>query len=1407
MPQKFRYYQTEADNAICEELEINNKCIVKMFCGTGKSLLMRYCKVVKKQKLCVFVFPSLSLIDQFTNDYLNDFPQENLLKISSELESTTDPKEIIKFLKRKKNKIICITYQSYKTLLDNLGETNINVCIFDEAHHAVGETYQKLIFENELCEKQIFFTATPKNANGIIMYDREQLDAGMCGKLVYDYTYLDGVNEDYLNPFDIRVDFSTKDTNISLYESICRAIIASGNNRVLTFHSDVNTRRDKSVKNFVNENQFIECFNEFIEKRGFYKKITMVGLSSDISNKDRLKILKDFDETPDDEIYIICSCETIGEGIDTKNANMCVFIDPKSSFVKIIQNIGRIVRKQVGIDKPKSTILIPCWVDKEKYLECGGDREKCDEIIRQDINKDGNFNGILNVMSALRQEDEDIYDICLHYPDTYSPQEIRSNLEKQGYKIEEPIGEGYLIENLEYMIGSELDYEEYEDCDSDEEIISRVAEENNVCVEIHTTSLENPIEKYNSECKSGNIVRLYKTKTTTDDEEETETIYQPIVNKNNSKKNKDSISGPKREKRFNINVHSNSDIKVLWNISNNIDITQNICSCILDCEVVDTWFERLEELKGFINENRKRPSQKSKNEEEKKLGSWLSNQFQNYKNKKMNEERKIKWEEFIEEYKEYFKDLDEIWDVHLNELKQFINENKKKPANGSKNEEEKKLGSWISSQMQNYKDNKMNEEIKVKWEEFKEEYKEYILTVDEIWNNKFIGLNKFINDNDKLPIKESKNEIEKKLGIWLNSQKKNHKNNKMNEERKIKWEEFIEEYKEYFKDLDEIWDVHLNELKQFINNKKIPSQSSINEEEKILSRWLTNQNSNYKDNKMNEEKKIKWEEFKEEYKEYILTVDEIWNNKFIGLNKFINDNDKLPVKETKNEIEKKLGIWLSSQKKNYKNKKMNKERKIKWEEFIEEYKEYFKDLDEIWNIHLNELKQFINENKKKPANGSKNEEEKKLAKWLSHQITNYRNKKEGMKDENKRKIWDEFIEEYKEYFVTDDGKWDNQLNELKQFINKNKKSPSQHAKNEEEKLLGCWLNQRNMQYKNNEMKDEGKRKLWEEFKEKYKEYFRDFDEIWDTNFNKIKKFIYNNNKRPSHHSKNEEEKKIGKWLSHQIHSYKNKKFIEERKIIWKEFIDSYPDLFKKEEGEEEIEEPKEKKKKSMKLKFIIISKKENTEERKKRVKSEISILHQKYKTMNSQNLNKEFKENQELWKKYHEISEENEKSFPEEEIPRNRIIAELDKIKTKRTKVVVDMGCGKGQISEHFKSKNDTRFQFKNYDHISENDNVISCDISSLNDLEDDSVDICILSLAMWGSNCKEYVKEANRILESNGQLFIIEATKRWSEKDDSGNIIEGKEGTRLYELLIENGFQIINSSKEKFCLFVCVKR
>ena len=42
------------------------------------------------------------------------------------------------------------------------------------------------------------------------MYDKDDLEDNMCGNLVYDYSYLKGTLEDYLNPFTIQLDFMLK---------------------------------------------------------------------------------------------------------------------------------------------------------------------------------------------------------------------------------------------------------------------------------------------------------------------------------------------------------------------------------------------------------------------------------------------------------------------------------------------------------------------------------------------------------------------------------------------------------------------------------------------------------------------------------------------------------------------------------------------------------------------------------------------------------------------------------------------------------------------------------------------------------------------------------------------------------------------------------------------------------------------------------------------------------------------------------------------------------------------------------------------------------------------------------------------------------------------------------------------
>jgi ribosomal RNA-processing protein 8 len=221
----------------------------------------------------------------------------------------------------------------------------------------------------------------------------------------------------------------------------------------------------------------------------------------------------------------------------------------------------------------------------------------------------------------------------------------------------------------------------------------------------------------------------------------------------------------------------------------------------------------------------------------------------------------------------------------------------------------------------------------------------------------------------------------------------------------------------------------------------------------------------------------------------------------------------------------------------------------------------------------------------------------------------------------------------------------------------------------------------------------------------------------------------------------------------------------------------------------------EKKKDMSKKEIKPMVKKETTEQKQQRTKSEMSILHQKYKTMNSQTLHKHFEDNPDDWGKYHKISEENEETFPDEEIPYKKIIEYLEKIPGKKTKDIADLGCGKARVCEHFSDSK--RFKFINMDHVSCSDIVMKQDIKDTG-LDDYSIDIVVLSLAMWGSNCNDYITEANRILDENGVLLIIEPTKRWTDEETGGN--------KLVKLLEDNNFTIKNINEEKFMFIECIK-
>ena len=70
----------------------------------------------------------------------------------------------------------------------------------------------------------------------------------------------------------------------------------------------------------------------------------------------------------------------------------------------------------------------------------------------------------------------------------------------------------------------------------------------------------------------------------------------------------------------------------------------------------DKWITKLEWVKKYINKNKKKPTRKNKNE--KIYGVWLSLQVQNYRKNEcimLDDTIRHLWEDFISEYKDYFK--------------------------------------------------------------------------------------------------------------------------------------------------------------------------------------------------------------------------------------------------------------------------------------------------------------------------------------------------------------------------------------------------------------------------------------------------------------------------------------------------------------------------------------------------------------------------------------------------------------------------------------------------------------------------------------------------------------------------------------------------------------------------------
>lgn len=222
---------------------------------------------------------------------------------------------------------------------------------------------------------------------------------------------------------------------------------------------------------------------------------------------------------------------------------------------------------------------------------------------------------------------------------------------------------------------------------------------------------------------------------------------------------------------------------------------------------------------------------------------------------------------------------------------------------------------------------------------------------------------------------------------------------------------------------------------------------------------------------------------------------------------------------------------------------------------------------DAWSEMLAKVKMYIEKNGQRPPDTSKNSEIRRMGRWISYQLVNYKKRECIMKSDEIYKTWNTFMNCYIEHFKSNEEIWDDNLEKVKNYIDSNKCRPGVYSKDYNTKKMGVWVSTQliNSKKRINIMKSNEIYDKWNTFIRDYSDYFKSSNEAWNELLEKVENYIDKNQRRPSIHSKDEEIKKMGNWISIQLKHSKTRQYIMKSNEIydrWNVFMDKYSDYFK-----------------------------------------------------------------------------------------------------------------------------------------------------------------------------------------------------------------------------------------------------
>jgi len=338
------------------------------------------------------------------------------------------------------------------------------------------------------------------------------------------------------------------------------------------------------------------------------------------------------------------------------------------------------------------------------------------------------------------------------------------------------------------------------------------------------------------------------------------------------------------------------------------------------------------------------------------LGIWCNRKRQNYKKGKLSSERIAALESIEGWYWEI--DMDKVWEENLQQVMAYKKKESKFPPRSQGS-----LGTWCDTQRQNYKKGKLSSERIAALESIEGWYWE--IDMDEFWEENRQKIIAYVEQEGEIP-----SFSQGPLGRWCKTQRQNYKKGKLSPERIAALESIKGWYWEI--DMDEFWEENRQKVMAYKKKEgEIPSYSQGS-----LGRWCDTQRQNYKKGKLSSERIAALESIEGWYWE--IDLDKLWEEnrqKVIAYKK--KEGEFPPQKQGP------LGIWCSTQRKNYKKGKLSSERIAALESIEGWYWEI--DMDEFWEENLQQVIAY-----KKKEGEFPPQKQGSLGTWCNQQRQNYK---------------------------------------------------------------------------------------------------------------------------------------------------------------------------------------------------------------------------------------------------------------------------------------------------------------------------------------------------------------------------------------------------------------------------------